>query len=503
MANGVENDGFLSWFRILFRVVGAAVPVPSLVWLCSGLFLLAPLLAEAAFLRVHDMAPSLVKKIDGEDSVVGILPEVLFGRVRDGSVSPPVQGSSVPPVVALLCAQEWVSPLLRWLLVVLVCDFVFFRARHGFWLVWVDERDFDVSFKGMLGAPVLVLAAAKGEKKADRFNLCLGLWLVLLPFQVGISSLAAATEPAFVDILKPCGWQLQPAAVAAAKHGIFTLVCGISFLKFVFSLIEESCEFTAAAASVAALVSWKHGLFFCSSCICRSPRICHLLSVSGGHFGVSFCLCAGGGDTTTPRCISPDLGVDITSLKTSSFILKDQVPFQVFVSVPGRSTAVAWVSGIVSLKEVALGLGLEEWVEERLIYAMVCSRAHDLRVNVQHTELVSNSTLQFCIRAKGGAGSRIRYPDEWTCGRCRLGGCWSTKTTCFRCGARRDLVNGIPNPQVIPPRERSFPERTAQAPRTSAPPTTRSPVRKQPAPLGWTTQFCFRSWSNWVFQRLS
>ena len=57
----------------------------------------------------------------------------------------------------------------------------------------------------------------------------------------------------------------------------------------------------------------------------------------------------------TPCCISPDLGVDITSLKTSSFILKDQVPFQVFVSVLGRSTAVVWVSGIVSLKEVALG----------------------------------------------------------------------------------------------------------------------------------------------------
>ena len=183
----------------------------------------------------------------------------------------------------------------------------------------------------------------------------------------------------------------------------------------------------------------------------------------------------------TPCCISPDLGADITSLKTSSFILKDQVPFQVFVSVPGRSTAVVWVSGIVSLKEVAVGLELTEWVDDGLIYAVVGSRAHDSRELVQHVGLVCNSTLHFCIRARGGAGNRIRYLDEWTCSRCRLGGCWSTKTTCFRCGARRHFVGGVPNPQVIPPRERSFPGRPAQEPRPSAPPTTRNPVRKQPA----------------------
>ena len=289
-----------------------------------------------------------------------------------------------------------------------------------------------------------------------------------------------------VGILKPCGWQLQPAAVAAAMCGIFTLDCGFSFLKFDFSLIEESCEFTAAAASVAALVSWQHGLFFAAAASVGHLAFvdCYqfLVDILGSRFASVQVEATPRVDVDeTPRCISPDLGVDITSLKTSSFILKDQVPFQVFVSVPGRSTAVVWVSGIVSLKEVALGSGLAEWVEEGLIYAMVGSRAHDLRVHVQHTELVSNSTLQFCIRAKGGAGNRIRYLDEWTCGRCRLGGCWSTKTTCFRCGARRDLLDGIPNPQVIPPRERSFPGRPAQAPRPSAPPSTHSPLRKQPA----------------------
>ena len=31
----------------------------------------------------------------------------------------------------------------------------------GFWLVWVDERDFDVSFKGLLGAPDLVFLIKK------------------------------------------------------------------------------------------------------------------------------------------------------------------------------------------------------------------------------------------------------------------------------------------------------------------------------------------------------
>ena len=59
------------------------------------------------------------------------------------------------------------------------------------------------------------IGKGKGEKKAGRSYVCLGLWLFLIPFQVGISSLAAATEAAFCGILKFCG-QLQPAAVAAA-----------------------------------------------------------------------------------------------------------------------------------------------------------------------------------------------------------------------------------------------------------------------------------------------
>ena len=49
----------------------------------------------------------------------------------------------------------------------------------------------------------------------------------------------------------------------------------------------------------------------------------------------------------TPCSVSPEL-------QTSSFNPcggpKDQVPFQVFVSVPGRSTAVVWVSGIASFE---------------------------------------------------------------------------------------------------------------------------------------------------------
>ena len=243
------------WFSFLVQDF-----VPCCWCSCAGavagmvvlrLLLLAPLLAEAAFFFVHDMAPSLVMKLDGEDSVEGLLPEVLFGSVSAGA------GRS--------------APLLRWLLVVLVCDFVFFWAPHGFCLVWVDERDFDVSFKAMFGAPDLVflikqgLAAAmlaaplgamrwsmpacsricppcsqsslmlplhaacfaaflwphrhtnlvvpyswwkesgigkgKGEKKAGYSKLCLGLWLVLLPFQVVISSLAAASEAAYVRYL--------------------------------------------------------------------------------------------------------------------------------------------------------------------------------------------------------------------------------------------------------------------------------------------------------------
>ena len=59
------------------------------------------MLAEAAFFVVHDMAPSLVMKFDGVDSVEGILPEVLYGRVGDVAVPPPVQQSVAPPVVCV------------------------------------------------------------------------------------------------------------------------------------------------------------------------------------------------------------------------------------------------------------------------------------------------------------------------------------------------------------------------------------------------------------------
>ena len=349
MANCVENDGFRSWFRKLFRVVGAAGPAPSLVWLCSGLFLLAPLLAGAGLFVAHDMAPSLVFYSMGRTLLRVSFPrfcvagwETLQCRRRCSSrlslCAWDFAGLSVaPPVVALLCAQGWKSPLLRWLLVVIVCDFVFFLAPRGIWLVGEDERDFDVSLKGLFGAPALGflikkgLAAAmlaaplaamkwsmpacsricppcsqstlmlplhaacfaaflwphrhtnlvvpyswwkesgigegKGEKKAGRSNLCLGLWLVLLLFQVGISSFATASEAALVGILKLVGWQLPAAAslsvtvfgvvfvAAAAMCGIFTIDCDFSFLGFDFSLIEESGEFIPAAASVAALVS--------------------------------------------------------------------------------------------------------------------------------------------------------------------------------------------------------------------------------------------------------
>ena len=180
MANGEDTDGFRSWIRKLLRVVGAAGRAPSLAGLCSGLCLLAPLLAGSALFVEHDMAPSLVMKFDGEDCFEGILPEVLDGRVGDVAVPPAVQQSAVPlcsswdyaglsvapPVVALLCAQGWMPPLLRWLLVVVVCAFAFFLSPRGSWLVWVDERNFDVSLKGLFGAqaqkkglPAAMLAA--------------------------------------------------------------------------------------------------------------------------------------------------------------------------------------------------------------------------------------------------------------------------------------------------------------------------------------------------------
>ena len=306
--------------------------------------------------------------------------------------------------------------------------------------------------------------------------------------QVGGSLIAAAAFGGAAQSF-PCGCAAAGAAASGAL--LFVLVVSVSSLDPLFLrsgmvllrlfalssvmyLIEENDEYIAAAASVVALFLWQEvwmvaaaasdGLFvlvFCYWCLeavswvlvffgLATMTLCH--EREGSRFASVQAEATPRVDVDeTPCCTSPHSGVDITSLKTSSF--------QVFVSVPGRSTAVAWVSGCVSLKEVALGLGLDEWVDEGLIYAMVGSRAHDLRVHVGSTGLVRNSTLR--------AGNRIHYPDEWTCGRCRMGGCWSTKTTCFRCGARRDFGNGVVNPQVIPPRERNFPGRPAQMPRPS------------------------------------
>ena len=59
------------------------------------------------------------------------------------------------------------------------------------------------------------IGKGKGEKKAGRAIFSLGLWLVLLPSQVGISSLAAATEAAHAGVLKLFGWLLRSAAAFA------------------------------------------------------------------------------------------------------------------------------------------------------------------------------------------------------------------------------------------------------------------------------------------------
>ena len=58
------------------------------------------------------------------------------------------------------------------------------------------------------------------------------------------------------------------------------------------------------------------------------------------------------------------------------------------------------MSGIASLEEVAVGKGLAEWVEAGSVNAMVERRTHELQVLVQHTGLVLNWTLYFCIRAR-------------------------------------------------------------------------------------------------------
>ena len=126
----------------------------------------------------------------------------------------------------------------------------------------------------------------KGEKKAGNLVLSHVPWLTWLPVQVSSLRLAAASEAALIGILKLIGWQLQPAAAslwvfvlgvvfvaAAAMFGILTLGGNYCFLGFFLSLIEESDEYTAAVASVAALVA----SLCSSSCISGAHKFQELL----------------------------------------------------------------------------------------------------------------------------------------------------------------------------------------------------------------------------------
>ena len=60
------------------------------------------------------------------------------------------------------------------------------------------------------------------------------------------------------SVLARCVRQLVGSSLPCEWHGVTRV--GLFALSSVLCLIEESCKFTAAAASVAALVSWKHGL---------------------------------------------------------------------------------------------------------------------------------------------------------------------------------------------------------------------------------------------------
>ena len=74
-------------------------------------------------------------------------------------------------------------------------------------------------------------------------------------------------------------------------------------------------------------------------------------------------------------------------------------------------------------------------------------------------------------RLRGGSSS---VPGDWVCNRCHIGGCWPTKSRCFRCGAPRHSAPQDVGPS-LPLRESHHPGSTPKPKPAPVNPTFREP----------------------------
>ena len=75
-------------------------------------------------------------------------------------------------------------------------------------------------------------------------------------------------------------------------------------------------------------------------------------------------------------------------------------------------------------------------------------------------------------RLRGGSSSSV--PGDWVCSRCHIGGCWPTKSRCYRCGAPRHSASQDVGPS-LPRRESTHPGRAPKPKPAPVNPTFREP----------------------------
>ena len=164
--------------------------------------------------------------------------------------------------------------------------------------------------------------------------------------------------------------------------------------------------------------------------------------------------------------------------------------FQVFVQGTGCGTAtrVLWVSAHTTVADACSLLGLMDVIPGS-IYGSIGSTLLGWNDRLAQGGACMGCRVVMYQRMRGG--SRPPLFDEWTCARCQLGGCWTTKRSCFRCGLPRaeseKILRSNPPGRIreVPPREEYLMGRPSPLKQNFVPPTKRKKgPRPAPTPAG-------------------